>query len=45
MLKKYTIAAKRFKCHQGEILGKSLCGSLPVEKLGHVNCFKHNFTQ
>ena len=36
MLKKYNIAAQKSKCDQGEILGPSLCGSLPAEKLGHA---------
>ena len=36
MLKKYNIAAKKSKSAGEEILGHSLCGSMPAEKLGHV---------
>ena len=32
---KYNIAAKKSKFNRREILRKSLCGSLPAEKLGH----------
>ena len=35
VLKKYNIAAKKSKFNWREILGKSLCGSVPAEKLGH----------
>ena len=35
VLKKYNIAAKKSKFNRREILWKSLCGSLPAEKLGH----------
>ena len=36
MLKKYNIAAKKSKSAWEEILGHSLYGSMPAEKLGHV---------
>ena len=39
MLQKYNTAAQKSKCDQGEILGHSLCGSLPAEKLGHAQIF------
>ena len=39
MLKKYKIAAQKYKCVQGKILGNSLCGSLPAEKPGHAEFF------
>ena len=40
MLKRYNIAATKSKSVWEEILHKSLCGSVPAEKLGHVeeNC-------
>ena len=38
-LKKYNIAAKKSKFDLEEILGKSLCGSMPAEKLGHGQFF------
>ena len=44
MMKKYNNIGKKFKCDRGEILGNSLCGSMPAEKLGHVKIFfLHNF--
>ena len=36
MLNKYNFAAKKSKSAWEEILGHSLCGSMPAEKLGHV---------
>ena len=36
MLKKYNIAAKKSKSAGEEILDHSLCGSMPAEKLGHI---------
>ena len=35
MLRKYNVAAKKFKSAREEILGNSLCGSMPAEKLVH----------
>ena len=35
MLKKYNISAKKSKCDRGEIMGKSLFGSVPAHNLGH----------
>ena len=39
VLKKYNIAAKKSKFNGRKILGKSLCGSVPAEKLGHGQFF------
>ena len=43
VLMKYNIAAKKSKFNRREILRKSLCGSLPAEKLGHGQFFLWNF--
>ena len=41
---KNTISINKYKCDLGEILGNSLCGSMPSEKLGHVKIyFLHHF--
>ena len=45
MLKKYNTAAKKSKSAREEILGNSHCGSMPAEKLGHVEIiFQPHFT-
>ena len=36
MMKIYNSIANKSKCDWGEILGKSICGSMPAEKLCHV---------
>ena len=40
---KYNIAANKSKFNRREILWKSLCGSLPAEKLGHGQFFFETF--
>ena len=42
--KKYYIAAKISKFDTREILEKSLCSSMPAEKLGNGNFFGYFFT-
>ena len=43
MLKKSNIVLKKSKLDHGKILGMSLCGSVPAEKLGHGQFFSFSF--